>query len=406
MTAPASSTEWATGWRIVLAGALANATGISLLFYTFNLFVLPMAADLHLSRAQGGQIQSAIIAAAVGAPVIGWLCDRISFHRLFLACTLIMAATEIAIWNGASSFAAMFVGTAIIGFIGGGSSTVLITRPINAHFRRSRGLALGLVGVGISVSTIVASPLMERVIAIYGWRSGFLALAGVALVLGLPAAMILMPRDASTRGGGGAALPVTHDYLRTADFWLLVAANFCASMATASAIGQLSPMLQERGLTPADAAWGISFFAAGQFVGKLGGGWLLDRFEPRLVAATLNALPTLGFALLLTQHSVFLPLMFAAGLIGLLQGADIGVFSYFVAHRFDVSRYGAIFGVMHGLGWIGNAIALISVAWSFDRFHGYWAAQLTAIGLLMLTAMLISRVRLKRDDLASTAAPL
>ncbi|MFM5893618.1 MAG: MFS transporter, partial [Novosphingobium sp.] len=180
MTAPSSSTEWATGWRIVLAGALANATGISLLFYTFNLFVLPMAADLHLSRAQGGQIQSAIIAAAVGAPVIGWLCDRISFHRLFLACTLIMAATEIAMWYGAGSFAAMFVGTMIIGFIGGGSSTVLITRPINAHFRRYRGLALGLVGVGISVSTIVASPLMERVIALHGWRSGFLALAAVA----------------------------------------------------------------------------------------------------------------------------------------------------------------------------------------------------------------------------------
>lgn len=406
MTAPAAPTEWATGWRIVLAGALANATGISLLFYTFNLFVLPMAADLHLSRAQGGQIQSAIIAAALGAPVIGWLCDRISFHRLFLTCTLIMVATELAMWSGASSFAEMFIGTAIIGFIGGGSSTVLITRPINAHFKRYRGLALGLVGIGISVSTIVASPLMERIIAVHGWRSGFLALAGISLVFGLPAAMFLMPRKASIRGGGVAAPPSSRDYLKTADFWMLVAANFCASMATASAIGQLSPMLQERGLTAAEAAWGISFFAAGQFVGKLGGGWLLDRFEPRLVAATLNALPTLGFALLLTQHSVFLPLMLAAGLIGLLQGADIGVFSYFVAHRFDVSRYGAIFGAMHGLGWVGNALALVGAAWSFDYFHGYWAAQLTAIGLLLLTSALISRVRLVRHDLASEAAPL
>jgi len=389
-----------------MAGALANATGISLLFYTFNLFVLPMTQDLHLSRGQAGQIQSAIIAAAIGSPLIGWLCDRVSFHRLFLACTLVMAAVELTIWYGASSFAAMFVGTAIIGFIGGGSSTVLITRPINAHFKRYRGLALGLVGTGISLSTIVISPVMQWVIADYGWRSGFLALAGVAVLAGIPVAMTLMPRNASTRGGGMPTGPVNRDYIRAKDFWLLVAANFCASMATASAIGQLSPMLQERGLTAADAAWGISCFAAGQFVGKLGGGWLLDRFEPRLVAATLNALPTLGFVMLLTQHSVFLPLMLAAGLIGLLQGADIGVFSYFVAHRFEVSRYGAIFGAMHGLSWIGNAIAVIGAGWSFDHFHGYWAAQLFAIFLLLLTALLISQVRLDRHDLASEPAPL
>ncbi len=405
MTTPAEPNEWATGWRIVAAGALANATGISLLFYTFNLFVLPMATGLHLTRAQAGLVQSAIIAAAAGAPVIGWLCDRVSFHRLFLACTLIMAATELALWYGANSFAALFFGTMVIGFIGGGSSTVLITRPINAHFRRYRGLALGLVGTGISLSTIVASPVMQHVIAAQGWRSGFLVLALTALVLGLPAALLLMPRNASTRGSAHSAAPVNRDYLKAKDFWLLVAANFCASMATASAIGQLSPMLQERGLTAADAAWGISCFAAGQFIGKLGGGWLLDRFEPRLVAATLNALPTIGFVMLLTQHSVFLPLMLAAGLIGLLQGADIGVFSYIIAHRFEVSRYGAIFGAMHGLGWIGNAIAVVGAGWSFDHFHGYWAAQLTAIGLLLLTAVLISRVRLVRHDPASETAP-
>ena len=404
MTASAESKEWATGWRIVAAGALANATGISLLFYTFNLFVLPMATDLHLSRAQGGVIQLGVIAAALGAPVIGRLADRRGFHSMFLLCTLGMAATELALWRFANGFAALLMGTIIIGFIGGGSSTVLITRPISAHFRRYRGLALGLVGTGISVTTIAASPLMDWVIAREGWRTGFLALALIALVLGLPAAMLLMPRIASTHGVPPIPGPANRDYLHSRDFWILVAANFCASMATAAAIGQLSPMLQERGLSPSSAALGISCFAAGQFIGKLGGGWLLDRFEPRLVAASLNALPTLGFVLLLTQHGSFAPLMLAAGLIGVLQGADIGIFSYFIAHRFDVSRYGAIFGAMHGFGWIGNGLALVAAGWSFDHFHGYWAAQVTAIALLLLTALLISRVRLVRHDLATEAA--
>ena len=388
------SGEWQTGWRIVAAGALANATGISLLFYTYNLLVLPMAADLHLTRAQASAVQSAIIAAALGAPAIGWLADRFGFHRMFLVCTLLMAATELALWRWADGFAALALGTMIIGFIGGGSATVLITRPVNAHFLRHRGMALGLVGTGISLTTILIPPWLQQVIAVQGWRQGFLLLALIALLLGLPAVMLLMPRNASTRGAAAATAPANRDYLRSRDFWLLVAANFCASMATAMAIGQLSPMLQERGLTAASAALGISFFAAGQLFGKLGGGWLLDRFEPRLVAAALNALPTLGFVLLLTQHGSFAALMLAAALIGVLQGADIGVFSYFVAHRFDVARYGAIFGAIHGLGWIGIALALVGAGWSFDHFHGYWAAQLAAIALLLATAALIYRVRL------------
>jgi predicted MFS family arabinose efflux permease len=387
--------EWADGWRIVAAGALANATGISLLFYTFNMFVLPMATELHMTRAQSGVVQAMIVTAALGAPVIGWLADRQGFHRMFLACTLIMAGCELALWRWADGFTAMALGTALIGFIGGGSATVLITRPVTAHFRLYRGLALGLVGTGISLTTVFVPPWLQGFIAEQGWRQGFLVLALFALVLGLPAVMVLMPRNASTHGNPAAAVPANYDHLGNRDFWLLVAANVCASIATAATISQLSPMLQERGLSAATAAWGISSFAIGQFIGKLGGGWLLDRFDPRMVAAALNVLPTLGFVLLLTEHSAFMPLMLAAGLIGMLQGADIGIFSYFVAHRFEVARYGTIFGALHGLGWIGNALGVVGSGWSFDRFHGYWAVQLAAIALLLVAAALIPLIRLR-----------
>ena len=395
MTTPARPGEWTDGWRIVAAAALANATGVSLLFYTYNLFVLPMAADLHLTRGQSGLVQSTIITAALGAPVIGWLADRHGFHRMFLACTLVMAATELALWRWADGFAALALGTAMIGFIGGGSATVLLTRPVNAHFTRYRGMALGLVGAGISLTTLFIPPWLQSVIAEDGWRTGFLLLALCALGLGLPAVLALMPRSASIAGVVTATAPPNRDYLRSRDFWLLVAANFCAAIATAATISQLSPMLQERGLTAANAALGLSSFAAGQLIGKVGGGWLLDRFEPRLVASLLNVVPTLGFVLLLTQQGAFVPLLIAVGLIGMLQGADIGIFAYFVAHRFGAARYGAIFGALHGIGWIGTALGVVGAGLSFDWFHGYWAVQLAAICLLLAAAVLIPLTRLQ-----------
>ncbi len=397
MTAAPGVSEWRLGWRIAGASALANATGISLLFYTFNMFLLPMAADLGLSRGQTGTVQALVILAALGAPVIGRLADRLGWHAVFLVCTLAMGAIELSLARWGNSFAALAIGTGLIGFIGGGSSSVLLTRPINAHFRRYRGLALGMVGVGISVTTVFVPPLLQQVIAGQGWRQGYVVLAGIAIVLGLPLVLWLMPRGASTRGGAAGAAPGDSSWLKTRDFWLMALANVLANVATSGAISQLSPMLQDKGLTAGAAALGISAFAVGQFVGKLGGGWLLDRVEPRLVASVLTGIPALAFVLLLYGPAEAAPLYFAAALLGLLQGADVSIFAFFVAHRFDVARYGTIFGALHGLGWIGTAAGAIGFGVSYDLAHGYWFAQALSVGFLVLAAAVIPLIRLKRD---------
>jgi hypothetical protein len=127
---------------------------------------------------------------------------------------------------------------------------------------------------------------------------------------------------------------------------------------------------------------------------------LLDRFEPRLVAAALNAIPALGFILLLPGQAGTTAVLTAAALIGLLQGADIGIFAYFVARRFDVARYGTIFGALHGLGWVGTATGAIGFGATYDRFSTYAPAQAASIGLLLLAALAVLRVRLPEKPLA------
>lgn len=391
----ATDSEWHKGWRIAAASALANATGISLLFYTFNMFLLPMEHDLGLTRAQTGSVQALIITAALGAVVIGRLADRLGFHLLFLACTALMASVELGLARWGNGFWALALGVAVIGFIGGGSSSVLLTRPINAHFRRYRGLALGMVGVGISLTTVFVPPWLQGVIATQGWRQGYVMLAAIAVLLGLPLALLLMPRGASVHSApvAGPDEAGDRDFLRSRDFWLMVTANVFASAATSGSISQLSPMLQAKGLDAATAAYGLSSFAIGQFVGKLGGGWLLDRFEPRLVAALLTLVPTLSFVVFLWSGAMILPLMIAAGLLGMLQGADVSIFGFFVAHRFDVRRYGTIFGILHAIGWLATAGGIIGFSTSFARFGSYAAPQAASIAMLLVSAALIPLIR-------------
>lgn len=388
------------GWRIVAACALANGTGISLLFLTFNMFVLPMAQDLRLSRSETGLVQSLIVTAALGAPLIGRLADRYGFGLIFAACTVLLAGIELAqaFWVGTG--AQMAVTVALAGFIGGGAASVVLTRPINAHFDRWRGVALGLVGAGVSIAVIVVPPFLQQVIGTYGWRAGFATLAGLAVVVGMPLVLALFPHAAFKQRPGGLAMPVgprdqsDRSFVRSGDFWYLVAANVLSAIAVSGAVSQLSPMIQDEGFDAATAALGLSVFAFGQLIGKLGGGWLLDRFEPRLVAIGLTVVPSLGYVVLLSGSGIIAAVLGAAALIGLLQGADIGIFAYFTARRFGVARYGTVFGALHGLSWVGTAIGAVGFGASFDRYGSYAPAQALSVGLLLVAALAFIPVRL------------
>ena len=81
-------------------------------------------------------------------------------------------------------------------------------------------------------------------------------------------------------------------------------------------------------------------------------------------------------------------------MIGLLQGAELDINAYFVARRFGLARYSAIYGALLGLGWIGNAAGIIGVGLMHDRFGSYDLAQLLALAALAVGAVLISGVRL------------
>lgn len=145
--------EWRVGWRIVASMGIANATGISLMFYTFSMFLIPIASELHLSRGQIGLVQALVITAAVGAPLIGQMADRMGFIPVFVGATLALTAIEVGQALLVKSLTGLAIGVALAGLVGGGASAVLLTRPVSAHFRRYRGRALGLVAASASLST-------------------------------------------------------------------------------------------------------------------------------------------------------------------------------------------------------------------------------------------------------------
>lgn len=400
MTQESVQSEWNQGWRIVGSMAIANATGISLMFYTFSMFLIPIAEELKLSRGEIGLVQALIITAALGAPVLGRMADSLGFRPVFIGATLSLTAIQVVLAMLVGNLTGLALAIALSGLIGGGATAVLLTRPISAHFRQHRGKALGLVAAGSSISTMFIPPLLQTVIAGEGWRTGFLALALIASVVGLPLALALLPRSAAVARSGpiasgiGAPRP---SFLKERDFWLLVGANMLASLSISGTISQLSPMVQDEKLSAQTAAFALSLFAAGQFAGKLFGGWALDRFDPRHVAVIMTALPATGFLIFLGDDGIAWPILLACVMIGVLQGAEVDIFAYFIARRFDIAQYGTIFGVLHGFGWIGTALGITAFGFTFDLFGSYAPIQLGAVILLVLSTVLFLPLRLRQS---------
>ena len=401
----AAESEWKTGWPIILGCSIGVATGVAILFLSFSIFIVPLTKELDVTRGDLGNIQALIITAAIGAPLIGRFADIYGIKRVYVVCSLLVAAIQTAAALFASSLFHMGLTIAGVGLLGVGTGSVVLSRPINAHFPNHRGTALGLMAVGVAVLAIIAPPLIHMVLEFGGWRAAFIVMSALSVFVGIPAVVLLVPDVGRFRSGFGAG-PEQHgasdrQFLKTRDFWLLTVSLITMSLATAGASSQMVPMVQDAGLTAKTAALALSFFAAGTFAGRLGGGWLLDRLEPRRAAFLLTLLPALGFVILLGAPGMVWAILLAVMIIGVQQGAEIDIFAYFVGRRYALARYGAVYGTLVGLGWIGNVGGLVGMGKSYDWFGSYVPAQVAAIGALILSALLLLMVSLPPKEPAT-----
>lgn len=390
--------EWRRGWRIVLGCAIGSGMGAVLLFFTFSLFILPITHEFGATRGEMATIQSLVVAGALGAPLIGRATDRLGFRVVFLGSMVAVVALELLIAFAVTGMAGLAACVVLIGLIGVGTTGLTVTRPVNAWFDRQRGLALGMSACGIAVATILVPPPLEALAAAWGWRAGFGGLGVLAAVIGIPAVYLLVqnePLDVN-----GPARPATErkasdwSFLRDRNFWLMACSLILMSAAGSGFIGQMSPMIQEEGLSARAAAFALSSFAVGQVSGRLIGGWCLDRFDPRRIAILLNLVPASGFLLLWGFDHLGATALAAAYLIGFQQGSEHDIFAYFTARRFGIANYGTVYGALIGLSWIGNATGLISVGRLHDSFGNYMLAQLLGAWALAFGALLFVSIRL------------
>jgi sugar phosphate permease len=206
------------------------------------------------------------------------------------------------------------VGASLIG-------SLVVNVTLSKWFVANRGQAIGWSSMGVSFAGIGLTPVITSYIDAYGWRSGWQAMAVATLVLALPAALMMRraPEDYGLNPDGRSAAQMNTeagaraqaDYdtsitrgqaLRMPLFYMLVGAFSMFQVLIPVVLFQTIPFMTDAGYSRSTAALMITIASVPALVTKPMWGWLIDRVNPKPLAAFSVALS--GLALIMIVLSV------------------------------------------------------------------------------------------------------
>jgi MFS family permease len=329
------------------------------------------------------------------APVVGSLADRFGLRRVALVSLVTFGVSFASLALVPPKVWAWWLAWGLAGLVAIGSGPLTWTRGINLWFSRQRGLALGTALIGTSFTGIAVPQLAGLAIDQYGWRSAFPLLALLPLGLALPVVWLLFreprPEERPQQASGSRELTgrTPAEVLRDSRFWLIFTSVLLIAFAYGGIFVHLQQILELNGFAKPLARDVVSSLAVAILVGRVGTGFLLDRFWAPLVTLPILSLPALA-CVLLAGGGVTLPLAYVSALVvGLAAGAETDLIAYLAARYFGMKHYGRIYGFLYLPFGIASAISPAVYGWSRDANGDYDAMLHVATGLFVLGAVLL-----------------
>ena len=330
---------------------------------------------------------------------VGLLIDRWGPRRVGMIGVVVMCSAIALLGTATGGLVNWFLLWTLIGIGGAWVKPTVWTSAVASRFDYSRGLAIAIVISGSGVAATILPPLATWLIGSYGWRVGFFGLGGLwALVLVPFVALFFRGAQDDHRKNAGIQHKVAGDSLsgmtfregiRSGAFYKLGIAGMLFAFAVIGLIVHFIPILQDVGLSRLGAAGIAGLVGISSIVGRLGTGYLLDRFPAQRVAMIAFLMPVVS-ALLLLNSSGTLSLTVAALVVGISLGSELDVVLYLSTRHFGLRRFGILFALMLIFLSIGTAMGPVVAGAIFDRFDSYTYFLWTMIPCVVTGAILMA----------------
>jgi len=424
------------GWWVVSACAgIIFLTG-GTFFYGFGILVTPLSEKFGWSRAViAGAFSLRTELGGLGAPVIGYLVDRVGPRRLLVAGVFLVGTGFIflsriqAVWH-------LYAVAAIIA-IGMGATGGPVAMAAVAHwFRRRRGRAFALMTVGAGTSGVMVV-VLASLIAAFGWRTALLVTGFTQWAICIPLALVVRnrPQDlgllpdgeppvaaerqvAASERQAGTADPegprgdvvspqdeglTMSEALRTRSFWLVASAMGLAGLGSQTIIVHQIPFMEDSlGFSSQAASLVAMSMPIVSLAGRLGFGWLADYVDKRKVLAVAYLFIAVGILLFAMVHGVW-QIPFYLAFFGPGWGGSIAVRPAFQADYFGLRAFGGVQGMMFTVASVGSFVGPIFAGAVYDVTDSY-PPGFFIVGLAALAAApVVLMVGKPRTDVARVA---
>ncbi|MBH51532.1 MAG: hypothetical protein CL785_00045 [Chloroflexi bacterium] len=379
------------GW-IILAVAIAGSfTGTGIGAYGLSVFLKAMSSDLRWSRtAVSGVVTLRALIMAFLGPVIGPFVDREYGPKLLYVSAAIIGFASLVLSGIVNQVWQFYLfGGIFWGLCQGVVSGHIVAGSVVAKwFIRYRGRAMGILATGGSLGGIVFVPLCAFLISSFGWRSAWMILGILPLVLILPGSLLFMRRQPEDIGLFPDGIEIVNDEknnsqneirennwtlkeaIKTRSLWFMVISfNLMGMSIGVLALHQVA-LFTDKGLSIEAASLLATSFSTVSLISKFFWGILCEKIPIRFVTASSLGIAAIAIGTLWFAQD-FSELLIYTILYGIGAGATAVVQNVMWSNYYGRFFQGTIRGVLTPLNLLGPGLSPLWSAWIFDVYGTY-----------------------------------
>src|SRR3989454_7591899 len=397
-TAIPAPTGYISRWWRVAGGLMMNLALGSL--YAWSVFVAPLEKEFGWKRADTSMVFTyAVVVFAISFIVAGRLQDRYGPFWVSITGGLLVSIGFF-LCAYTSSLNYLYSCFGVLGGIGNGFGYATAIPVMAKWFRGRRGLAVGLAVAGYGGGSAIFGTLSNLyLIPTYGWRTTFMILGGIFLVMTMVGAFLLKNPPAGYRPPGWTPAPAskaaatTYEFrpgevLATPTFYFMWIAYALGTSAGLMVISQLVPFAKSQGGSSAAlATMGLFVGAIGNASGRILSGWMSDALGRLNVLRLMIALSAIAMPILYAvgaNVTLLYILVFAVyWCYGTQLSVNASTTSDFWGTKNAGINYGLLFTAWGVAGIIGPRIGGVL----FDKYKNYKAAFYTAAVLAVIALL-------------------
>lgn len=389
---------------IMICCCLVQAFGMGLILNCGSLFYVPVCEDLGFLRSEISTYMTGyFIGTTLVTPLAGRLLTKYD-TRVVMSVSIVILSGAVGAMSTYSEIWQWQVSGFLVGAAGAGIFVLPSASLIGNWFIKRRGFVYGIVMACSGVSAAVFSMVISSIIQTTGWRSGYVFVGVVSLVVILPCSLLMRKKptdlgiapygyDESKMGEGklpvmrGVAVKVA---VVSVAFWCLFVFAGIASFIHGGIEQHMPGYIQSIGFTASFAAIIVSAESAGSVIDKLVMGWLNDKIGVRKTTIIELALIFVGIAgFIYFRNPVFL--VFSTVLFGVQDSLMSVSLPLLIRDVFGSKNYTQIHAwIRTGVGIFGSFSGVLvgsvydSTGTFVPAFVGLMGTCILAMGCVVL----------------------